>query len=526
MRLLRFDFRDDLASVDLHPLITVLSDVDPRHQRQLFEAIRRLSSGSTVGLRGLVEHQGLLVELDSGTGDPLGSVTTSAPVLVYVDGLAIEGGEIGLQAEIARWERQAAIDAVTVEEIRSDLDLGIRARLAELGIEPGGEPTALLAVSPGQLLEATIEQALDTARLAEREVAQCPPAVRSLIDRWESYCQRRHVVGDHLFQLRVAVDKAEAMVQDRSRALEAAEAATVTARSGPWDRGSTAADEAAVLDARAALESAVGALDRARAAEDTDSAAAALRSELAALVADCRPILGADVPDDLGLALSAFVTVTETAEWIDATNDLRDVLSSNGVHPPFGLEPDELLKWTEAWLVARRSSTHDRPSSSGRGVEASEQATGDEVDSALIGELSHILARHNRAMAQIDRAELRSIQSAERVAELRAQLEARTTSPQASTAAEVIAMVAPVAERILCDVGGSLPIAVIGDMSGLPGAEVEAMMGAFEEIAQQVQVILVTSHSGIVAWADRAGLQRAGTASGVRAVGTTADVAA
>ena len=140
MRLLRFDFRDDFSSVDLHPLITVVSGLEPAHQRQLFEAVRRLSSGSTVGLRGLVEHQGLLVELDAGTGDPLGSVSTEAPVLIYVDGVAVQSCEVGLQAEIDQLERQAAIDAVAVEEIRADLDLAVRAKV--LGLRRLADPKA------------------------------------------------------------------------------------------------------------------------------------------------------------------------------------------------------------------------------------------------------------------------------------------------------------------------------------------------------------------------------------------------
>ena len=127
MRFLRLDFRDDLNSIDFHPLITVVSALDPAYQRQLFEAVRRLSSGSTVGLRGLVENEGLLLELDATVTDPLAPVNTSAAVLIYLDAVSAGSADVGLQAEIDQWERQAAIDAVAVEEIRANLDLSIMA---------------------------------------------------------------------------------------------------------------------------------------------------------------------------------------------------------------------------------------------------------------------------------------------------------------------------------------------------------------------------------------------------------------
>lgn len=531
MRLLRFDFRDDLASVDLHPLLTVVSGLEPGHKRQLFEAVRRLSTGSTVGLRALVEHQGLLVELDAGTGDPLGSITTTAPVLVYVDGLAIEGGEAGLEAEIAQWERQAAIDAVTVEEIRSDLDLGVRARLAEVRDRQCGKAGGLSEpprLSSHQLQIDSIRLALDKVRSMSSHDVDCPPPLKTLLDRWDAYRQRLQIAEEHLFQLAVGVQQAEAAVLDRTRALQAAEAAVGPISDTRFARslveGPEPAHEAAVLAARAALDAAMGDLQRARTAESEDAMASALKAELEQLRSDCRPVLGSNEPDDIGQALSSFMTKTDNPEWLAAVNELRDALSSNGVQTPFGLDPDELAAWTDSWLgskerlLAEAVRENRLAGSLDESPADSEVAVGRQVDELLRTELDHLLARHNRALAQIEKAELRATASARRVGELRAQLTARTTEPRVATAADVLAMVAPVAERILLDVGGSLPVAVVGDMDGLPSAEIQAMMGAFEEVARQVQIIVVSANREIAAWADQVGLERAAAVGGARAL--------
>ncbi len=132
--------------------------------------------------------------------------------------------------------------------------------------------------------------------------------------------------------------------------------------------------------------------------------------------------------------------------------------------------------------------------------------------------MNRLLIRHNRALAQIDKAERAAIRSAIRVRVLKKQLRARTTGAEVATAAAVLAMVAPVAEQVLRDIGGSLPLAIVGDMADLPHGEVEAMMGALEEVATQVQVILVTPHQGIADWVRRVGLQRASHATGLRSL--------
>lgn len=585
MRLLRFDFRDEFSSVDLHPLITVVSGLDPARQRQLLEAVRRLSNGSTVGLRGLVEHQGLLVELDAGTGDPLGSVTTDAPVLIYVDGVAIQSSEIGLQAEIDQLERQAAIDAVAVEEIRADLDLAVRARALEIRrlLQPGADEPGTPGLSPRKLMIATIRHAYEEATAHEAELAHCDPAVLDLLERWEEHHTLLRDSEDHLTELRAAVSEHESVVSERSAELDAAAQAarpvllnpeqearleTLTDAFNAADnsggssllgmrkRGLSDEDEAerqallnlvgvrswteysvfrmsptasqeqlaGVAAAEADLAKAQQALDGVRAKAASDPVASKLHNDFERLKLDCQPFLGVLVPNDIGAALREQIVQIENPDWAAAMNQLRDALSSNDLHHPYGLEPDEILGWTDSWLRAQESfdNAEDAEAQQATADDASVSALdvdGVERDlEAESREINQLLIRHNRALSQIDKAERSAIRSAMRVRELKKQLRARTTGPEVETAAAVLAMVAPVAEQILRDVGGSLPLVVVGDMADLPYGEVEAMMGALEEVATQVQVIMLTPHEGVADWVLRAGLHRASHAAGLQSL--------
>ncbi len=573
MRLLRFDFRDDLSSVDLHPLITVVSNLKPAHKRQLFEAVRRLSNGSTLGLRGLIEHQGLLVELDAGAGDPLGSVATSATVLAYVDGPSGAAAEVGLQAEIDQWERQAAIDAVSVEEIRSDLNLALKARTSELRrlVEPGFEAEGGHGASPRKLMIATIRRAFEEAIGHEPEISQCDPAIPALLQRWEQNMAGRQEAEEHLSRLAAEAAEAERLVRDRTRDLDiatkaakpvflnteqearleelcdASSASDSPSRLGLWKRSFSNEDEAerrALLDlvgvrswteysvfrlsptvsadrlaavsrAEAALGEARATLDGVRARHAADPIASALDNELERIKVESQPFLGVVVPSDIGAVLREQIVRVENPDWTVAINHLRDALSSNDLHPPYGLEPQEILGWTDSWLRAQESL--DESGDDDDDGDGSVRAKAREQDLLQAAEAvaadGKRLARHHRALSQIDKAEQDAARSAHRVRELEEQLQSRSTGPQITTADEVLALVSPIAEQVLLDVGGSLPIVVVGDMAGLVAAEVEAMMGALEEVAEQVQVILVTGHGGITDWVLGAGLERASVAA-------------
>ncbi len=565
MRFLRLDFRDDLNSIDFHPLLTVVSSLSAGQRRQLFEAVRRLSSGSTVGLRGLVEHQGLLVELDAAAGEPLGPATTTAAVLVFVDGVAIRQDQVGLQAEIDQWERQATIDAVAVEEIRSNLDLAVRAKAFNLcrTVDPDGTGVVGRQATPRRLKIEAIRTSFDAVNAHEPHIADCDPAIAALLEQWDEHLELVEASEEHLDQVAKEVRAAERAVEDSDERLREARVAaqprfltdeqetrlealhdiaqeaesrgkrkrtlteeekqeyddllaSVGARS--WTdysmfRFSTSVSPEltkAVEEAEVELAVATQALEAARNFQARDEVAVKLQQSLERIKTNAKPYLGVLVPADIGAALQSQIDQVENPDWVRAVNDLRDVLSSNDLHPPFGFEPNEILGWTDSWLRAQEGLDVSS-------IDTSSTADGSYADlMAQMSDARHSLVKHNRALSQIDRAERAAIRSAMRVRDLKNQLRLRSAEPEATTASEVVAMVRPVAERVLQEIKGSVPIAVVGDMAALPDGEADVLMSHLEAIAKQVQVILVSEHPALSNWVDRAGMERATIADGTR----------
>lgn len=90
-------------TLHLHPLICVVPRLQPSQQQQLEGAVRQLASGSVEGLGGLVQHQGLLVELtDLGSMSLVSGRTNTLHVGVEVDTSGSEMAEVldRLQVEV------------------------------------------------------------------------------------------------------------------------------------------------------------------------------------------------------------------------------------------------------------------------------------------------------------------------------------------------------------------------------------------------------------------------------------------
>lgn len=553
MRFLRLDFRDEVKGFDLHPLLTVISAAEQREIEQLLDAVRSFSSGSTGGLRGLIEHDGLLLEIDPAVGEPLRGLATSAAVVLHVDGPTGPDGHGGLAAELERWERQAAIDAVVAEEIRSDLDLSVSARVRRLRDRLRPPQVDDSNATAGRLRLRAVRRAFDSVNLHPPLVPRSDDELESLIERWDRYRVRYHEQEGHLRNLSARVAEAEravtaatdAMAEARLEArpsllspehearLEALVELTVT--SSRWRRGLTGEEEAEMRelldsvgakswteysmqrmsptvppDKLAAVERAEDDLDQARQQLDhvrneraSDPVAADLSRELDEIKQDCQPLLGVLVPADIGGALRQRVEMIDNVAWLDALNDLRDVLSSNELHPPCGFEPAEVLGWTDSWLRAQESLLGGPTRPVGEDDEAGTEIRL-ELDSA-----SHCLVRHDRALSQIEEAERVAERSMQRVAQLREQLEAHEGTRPPTTASEIVDLVFPVAERVLNEVGGSLPLAIVGEHSGLPPAEIEELMESLEEMAERLQIILVSDNPTVAQWAKRVGLERA-----------------
>lgn len=557
MRFLRLDYRDDLFGLDLHPLISVVTMPRSTERDHLLEAVRRIANGSTGGIRGLVEHQGLLVELGTDVGEPLHELSTSATVVLHVDGLDGDDREAGLCREIDRWERQAAIDSARVEEIRSHLDLSAKARAEQLRdrLDPG-RATPPVGTGMGTPRVRAVRAAFDAVGELEPMIPNSAPEIVALIERWEHYQERRSGHDQHLAALAGRVAAAERAVALAAQAVKEANEEAKPALLGPddearldelhhlsnestlWRKGLNS-DEAAEMmallnsvgvtsyteylvarmsptappDKLAAIEAAEAAfeasraqLERARIDGAEDEIAIGLRDELRAIKAECRPYLGVLVPSDLGGALRQQLEMVENPDWVEAVNGLRDALASNDLHPPGGFEPGEVIGWTDSWLRAQESmppSGRSKPEP----VPVDEhelRATRLELDAEL-----QVIIRHERALGQIDRAEHCAARSRERVQQLRDQLRDRSGQPAPVTADEVMTIVEPVAEQILNDIDGSVPLAIVGEFPGLAPTEVEALLEAIEEMAKRVQIVLVTENEDIADWAGRVGLTRA-----------------
>ncbi|MDH3293272.1 MAG: hypothetical protein OER95_03010 [Acidimicrobiia bacterium] len=566
MRFLRLDFGDDLYSLDLHPLVTVVSGLSSQHQRQLFNSVRRFATGSTVGVRGLVEHGGLLVELDGQAKDRLATVATTSDVVIYVDGADSANQLVGLQAEIDQWERQAAIDAVIVEEIRADLNPSLKATVAALRrtLDP-------MNLSDGDLEDASIQQvryaaarrAYDRVVATNRHVDRVDPVVADLLEQWDHYQLRREENGDHLTRLetdvaraRETVEKAEVRLQQAEQAakpvlLSSAEEARLETLSEldssggkGWRRkGLTVEEQAekqalldkvgvaswteysvfrmsptaspekakAVADATKEYELARERLQRVEETAASDETYVELDVALAQIRKEARDVLGAVVPKDIGSALRGLINQVENPEWVVSLNDLRDVLASNDLRPPYGYEPDEILGWTSSWLEAE-ARLQDSSGDTGNGHSAEEL---DGLRQELAG-AEQLLLRHRRALVRIERAEQAAQASSDRLERLRLQLVERSTRSVPTSADDIVALVQPAVSRVTSDAGCSLPIIVAGSMNGLDGREMEILMTELESLAQKVQIIVATNRPEAFTWANEVGLRRADLANGAR----------
>lgn len=566
MRFLRLDFGDDLYSLDLHPLVTVVSGLSSQHQRQLFNSVRRFGLGSTVGIRGLIEHAGLLVELDGQAKERVESIKTSSDVVVYVDGADSDSQFVGLQAEIDQWERQAAIDAVVVEEIRADLNPSIKAKVAELRrtLDP-------MNLSDGDLKDASSQQvrytavrrAYDSLMATGRHMDRVDPAVSNLLDEWELHQTRRQENSEHLSRLENDEVRARNLVDGAQKRLDAAEQGakpvlldgTEEARlealseldstSGKgWRRKGLTEEEQsekdallnkvgvaswteysvfrmsptaspekqrAVAEAGKELQLAQERLQRVQEAASRDETNVELDVALGQIRKEARELLGAVVPKDIGAALRGLINQVENPQWVVALNDLRDVLASNDLRPPYGYEPDEILGWTSSWLAAEARLQE----SSGSDDEGHSDEELNELREELVTAEKYLL-RHRRALVRIERAEQAAEASTDRLERLRLQMAERTTRSGPTTADDIVALVRPVISRATADAGGSLPVIVAGSMNGLDGGEMEILMTEFESLAQSVQIILVTTRPEAITWANEVGLRRADLANSVK----------
>ncbi len=548
MRILRLDLGQGRTGVDLHPFLTVVHGVSPLERDELVDALRRLAQGSAAGLHGLLQHQGLLVEMDgSGNGPLAGRALTTAEVVVDADAGSLDDLP-RLQALIDQQQRRAEIDAVVVEEVRADLDPAARARLAalEARLDPGAEAVRARRRAQATRLRDTLA-ALDGLAPTTQEAPDGVPALRQ---RWERYQARLDEAEQHFAYLKAAVAQSEARVAAARQALDGAEreARPVLltrgeearlellsfpgmdeSRRGRWRRVLRPEEQAemqallakvgveswtaytvyrtdpvapadrieAVALARRAVAEAETNLAETRAELDNDALSRELNQELLDIRAASRAHLGLMLPPDLGRALRELVVEKANPAWLAALASLRQSLASVD-DPPEGLDPSgaaapALAAAANRWLAA---------------TEAADRERDDDTFQIDLARARRDLDRHRRAMGRLPRAEAAADASEAELNRLQAEAGRRSAGGPLDVHS-LLARVAAVATQVAVDARGSLPMIVVGAFAGLSDEELAEVLERCHQLSGGLQVVVVSDRAAARGWADEAGLGRA-----------------
>lgn len=555
MRILRLDFGSG-QSVDLHPFVTILPELDEADRFQLLDAVRNLARGSTAGIQGLVQNQGLLVELDGLGHDRLPAITGAN---VVIDDRETGSDDLTwLRAQVDQQQRRAEIEAVIVEEVRADLNPSARARVFALEERLG--PIDHDAALRRQAHVERLGKALDGLAGVAPFLTESPPGVEELLARLTTNNARSSEAKEHLARLGDAIDRAEARLENARVALIEARARAKPvllsrdeesrlevlsfpsmdeSRRGKWRktlrpeeqdemkgllakvgvdswtgytvyRASPTAPQHRLDAADAARAGVVDAerhLEEMQATRANDRLHTELTIETDAIREDARVFLGMMLPSDVGRALGDLTLERENPDWSDAIGHLAKILDDLHIDGPepsgdrFGDQPVARNGSGESEAVIARARTW-----------LESQQEHDHADlSALEGELDQargVLDRHQRALARIGRAEAAAAGAALGLAQLQEQLVARSVE-QLDSAEGLLAFIQPIATQVMLEARGSLPIAIVGQLDGLGDSNVEKIMVRLSEISEDLQVVMVTDRSAAVSWVDTVGLDRA-----------------
>lgn len=542
MRVLRLHLGPALGDVDLHPFVTVLTGLDAPTRDQLVAAVRAIVQGRDPGVAGLVENQGLLIEL-AREGAEL-HPSNLGDVAVDLDAHDAEGEDAAtaLRARHDQAARAAAIDAALLEEVRGDLDPAVAAELDRLRRELDRRSSGA-DEDPVERVQA----ALATWQATPSTVVVAPDWVAELSSRWEEHQRCSAGEAERLSSLVHRVERAELRVGDAIARLAAAEAGAVpvlldaeaesrleelatrpVAKGGLLRGAKGRTDEeqaeieellarvgqptyaaymvyrlapaarpeavAAVAGARAALAAAEAELGAAVTARDDDPAHRAQRhrvEELRALAADH---LGPVLPEDLGRVLAEHREERPNPERALARAALLEALEVAGA----AADPADdatLATTATAWLREAAAARSDEPPLAEL-VERQRRA-------------ERRLERHRRALDRLDRLDARAAASRAEAADLERRLAslAEPGPPSADRLHDLV--LARVQQLAGHGIDGGVPLVVQGRFEGLEPDVVASLLDRLEAETARVQLLVVTDHPGAAAWADAAGLERA-----------------
>ncbi len=540
MRILRLDLRDHGATVDLHPFISIVSGLSNDQADELVAAVRGLVRGSANCVAGgLVESGGQLLELRGDGTDGIGPLTIE-DVFVSLDQIDSSGDPVVLQAELDQLERRAMIDAVQLEEARADLDAAAAARvhlLHQSVSEFDGDGTDDLA-----RIEA-VASALKQLSATSPVLREMPDEVRELLVEWERYEAVRDEVQPEIDAMVSRIEGLEADVTSSKRMMSEAVAMAVPlvlsaeedhrvdelaqrAASGKKSKRLSTADEAelaALLDkvgqvtfvgyvmyrmapepsaeslmqveaARLRVEQAETRLGEAKTDLQNGTVAQSLATRLDGVKEIARRYLGPMLPADLGSALRSQVVELENPAWLERVRELYAELVEQQIEVPDDLAPTDLPAWAADWVARAQSPEVAGPSRA-----------------QLLGSLAVAekeLERHNRAMNRIDRLDATALESAAKAAAVEARLVA-ADAPAGTSGERAVALLRPLADRVRSEAGSSVPLVLQGEFRDLDEPAICGLLDDLEVLAQDLQLVILTSRPEAMQWASDAGLRRA-----------------
>jgi len=556
MRILRLDVgTGQRTSIDLHPFVTVVHGTSKSERAEVVDAVRALARGTTAGIRGLIQHQGLLFELDGDEVAPRSLSAYAGADVIIESGANATHDLHRLEERIAWQQRQAELKAVMVEEIRADLSLSVGADLAALEqqLSPAGRQTN----EQRQVLAAELEAATAAVVGLEPTHLQAAEGVLELRDRWLAHHGRRVQAAGHRQQLTSAVEQAKARFELAEETLAEAEAASkpvlltreeearlellsfpdaVPQRRGRRRKGPQPEQEAekAELLAKVGVESwtaytmyraspsvsieAVEALAAARlefgdararlaAAEGDrqhDGLLHELDEEVQTLRLAAQDHLDSPLPEDVAAALGELIVEGDSEDWTAAVAHLAHVLGRlqdwergerrrrPAAEPDSKVDPVELLAAAQTWLDGYRASGPVDVASLERRLDRYRLE----------------LARHERALGRIEQAEATAAQAAIVLAQLQEQQALQSTGC-AGAVESVLAAVEPIAGQVALDGSGPVPIAIVGELEGVSDDDVVGLLDQLVLMASGIQVLIVSNRKAALKWARRTSLDRA-----------------
>lgn len=543
MRLLRLDLGTG-QSIDLHPFVTLVTELGDGDRADVVDAVRTLGAGSTAGVRGLVQHQGLLLELDGSLSDHL---LTATGAEVAIDCQALAGADLNwLRDRIDLQRRRAEIAAVRVEELRADLRPAARAELIVIERRlalAGPAPDATVDGLAGELRR-RLEDAVATVGATEPWIDATPDGVPELRQGFAELARKRADAAAHLERLDTMMARARERVETARRTAEHAESEARPAlltreqearlellsfpsmdetRKGKWRKMLRPEEEAemeellaivgveswtgytmyrssptvpqakadALIESRQVLAETEQQMNEVQYRVDQDQLRHDLVAEEESLRDAARNFLGMMLPADVDAALGALSDRTANPQWNLAVDELAQALVYVGIEVTDAADADALL-------AAARSALEER----------SDPAATHEALRQELTQARQAHDGHRRAMTRLQAAEAAATEAALGLAQLEEQLVA-SGADDATGVDAVLARIEPIATQVALEDNGSLPVVLFGELPVSSDLEVDRLMAHLSHLSGYVQVIVISSRAAVADWTAGIGLDRA-----------------